>query len=106
IADETWRVWLERLGAGFESFREGIGSARDRLAEWQSLARVGQPVEPFAMPGFLGPIVALTAALAGLWLAGTAVVSLAALLAALLGLGFILTQVFGISIELAGAPSA
>lgn len=102
--DDIWRPWVDGVAGGWALLREKLAGARETVEEWQGLARIGAPVEPFDGTGLLGAIVGLTAVLAGLWLVGVALVSLAALLGSLLGLGFLLTRVFGVSVELAGAP--
>lgn len=70
----------------------------------RELARLTRPVEPFNYSDLLAPVIGLAGLLAGVLLTGVAVASLGTLLASLLGLGFLLTEVYGITLEVEGMP--
>lgn len=96
LAKQVSDLW-EQLRA---SMPESVFS-RDGATE---LVRLAQPVEPFNYFDFLAPVVGLAGLLLGLVLAGVAVASLGTLLASLLGLGFLLTEVYGVTLEVEGMP--
>lgn len=66
-----------------------------------AIVQLAKPVDPFDQPSFFAPLIGLAAAVAGLLLTGVAVSSLSALLASLVGLGFLLARVYGITINFA-----
>lgn len=90
---ELWQQIRANLPPGVFS-REGASE----------IVRLAQPVEPFNYFDFLAPVVGLAGLLLGLILAGVAVASLGTLLASLLGLGFLLTEVYGVTLEVEGMP--
>jgi len=72
--------------------------SRDTATELVLLTR---PVEPFNYSDLAAPVIGLAGVLLGLLLAGVAVASLGTLAASLLALGFLLTEVFGVTLEMA-----
>lgn len=66
------------------------------------IARLTRPVEPFNASDLLAPIIGVAGLLLGVILAGVAVASLGTLLASMLSLGFLLTEVFGVTLEVDG----
>ncbi len=80
------------------SLPEGLFS-RETATE---VVRLTRPVEPFNSLDFLAPILGLAGALLGVLLAGVALASLGTLLTSLLALGFLLTEVYGVTLEMDG----
>lgn len=66
------------------------------------LARLTRPVEPFNYSDLLAPVIGLAGLLLGVLLTGVALASLGTLLASMLALGFLLTEVFGVTLEVDG----
>lgn len=90
LASRTWGVVVEEISREDWLSRDGL----------TSLVRLVRPIEPFNRPDFAAPLIGIAAVLAGLLLTGLAVSSLSTLLLALLALGFLLTRVFGVSLEI------
>ncbi len=66
---------------------------------WEELSRVTAPVEPFNRPELLAPVIGLAGVVFGLVLAGVALGALGTLLLAILGMGILLSRLYGISLE-------
>ena len=97
----SWKAWLAWLEGTWESVQSQLSNASPDATD---LARFVTGSGQFTSPtDFLMPLVGIAAGLAGLILAGVAVASLGTLLASLLGLGFLLTEVFGLTIEVDGS---
>lgn len=101
--DVPWWI-LGSLASSFAS--AALGSMATRIGgDWFSreglreIVRLAEPVSPFDRPSMLAPLFGLAAALLGLVLSGVAVSALSTLLASLLGLAFLLTRVYGITLE-------
>lgn len=69
---------------------------------------VSRPVGAAGETGFLAPLIGVAGMVAGLMLAGVAVGALGTFLSAVLGLGFLLVRLYGVSFEFApfGAATA
>jgi hypothetical protein len=95
VSDAASRAW-EILVEGFEPSdwlsREGI----------TSVMRFTRPIEPFNQPEFAAPLVGIAGIVLSLVLVGVAISSLSSLLIALLALGFVLTRIYGVSLEIGG----
>jgi hypothetical protein len=63
------------------------------------LVRLARPVEPFNAFDLVAPVIGIAGLVLGLMLAGVAVASLGTLLASLLALGLLLTEVYGVTLE-------
>ncbi len=66
----------------------------------QGVADFTKPVGAMGDSGFLAPLIGVAGLLAGLLLTGVALGALGALLGALLALGFLLVQVYGVTFEI------
>ena len=100
---EGVREWWTSLG---ESLRAQLGGEDPFAARnWPALVRLGRPVEPFNGSDWVAALVAVAGICLAALLSGIAIASLGTLLMSLLGLGLLLTRVFGVSIEL-DAPRA
>ncbi len=94
LASRTWTAVRDGLAEALSGedllTREGL----------QGLVRLARPIAPFNQPELAAPLVGLAGALLSLVLAGVAVSSLGTLLVALLALAFLLTRVYGVSLEI------
>ena len=98
----SWEVLLNRLQEAWEDLSSGfLAPAPAETA--LSFLRLTRPVESFGGNDLLAPIVGLAGVLTGLLAAGVALAALGTLLTSLLVLGFVLTEIFGLSIEMNGA---
>jgi len=101
------------------SFLDEAGRRLDGF--WQSFSQVGfsevsstasevtalfEPVAPYNASELLTPLVSLAAGVSVLVLAGVSVAALAALLASLIALAFILAEVFGYDVSLVAPGGA
>ena len=97
----SWQSLVARLGDLWSAVRDEIAPegifTRETALE---IVRLSRPIEPFNQPDFIAPLIGLGGLLLGLVLAGVALSSLGALLTALLALALLLTQVYGIRLEL------
>lgn len=66
------------------------------------IVRLTRPVEPFNYSDLLAPVIGLAGLLLGVILSGVALASLGTLLASILALGFLLTEVYGVTLEVDG----
>ncbi|MDG2303050.1 MAG: hypothetical protein P8R42_00120 [Candidatus Binatia bacterium] len=66
------------------------------------LVRITRPVDPFNYSDLLAPVIGLAGMLLGLILSGVALASLGTLLVSMLALGFLLTEVYGVTLEVDG----
>lgn len=94
LAKQVREFW-ERLRA---ELPEGLFS-REGATE---LVRLTRPVEPFNYSDLLAPVIGLAGLLLGVLLSGVALASLGTLLASMLALGFLLTEVYGVTLEVDG----
>lgn len=90
----TWAAGA--AGAIGEQLGDAGWFSRDAVRE---IVRLAEPVAPFNRPSLLAPLFGLAAALLALILGGVAISSLSTLLASLLGLGLLLTRVYGVTLE-------
>ncbi len=100
VLDWMFAGLADSAGAAWQDFRsnfnpEGLLSVRS----WEDLSRVTAPVEPFNRPEALAPVIGIAGVVLGLVLAGVALGSLGSLLLALLGMGLLLSRLYGISLE-------
>ncbi|HZR80654.1 MAG TPA: hypothetical protein VFD92_06125 [Candidatus Binatia bacterium] len=96
IAWDTLTRSASRAWEMAESFSPEEWLSRDGVT---AIARLTRPVEPFNQPEFAAPLVGLAGAILSLVLVGVAVSSLSTLLVALLALAFLLTRVYGFSVQ-------
>ncbi len=66
------------------------------------IVRLTRPVDPFNYSDLLAPVIGLAGLLLGVILSGVALASLGTLLASMLALGFLLTEVYGVTLEVDG----
>ena len=83
----------------YDQMKQFLDSVRDETRE-QGLLPLLEPVAPFNRSQLLLPLVVAGSLVSLIFLAGVAMGAFATLLIALLGLYVLLTEVFGISIEL------
>lgn len=87
----------------YEQAKQFIETLRAETRE-QGLMPLLQPVAPFNRSPALLPLVVAGGLISLVLLSGTAIVAFAALFVALLGLYLLLTEVFGISLEVNSLP--
>jgi hypothetical protein len=95
---------------------EILESARDQMRGWYDafsdesqtggIVSMLKPVDPYNRSAILTPIVAAAGALGLIVFAGAAVAAMAVAVAAMVAVCYLLTEVFGYDVSLAGMPPA
>lgn len=98
----SFEALARQVGEFWERLRERFPQGPFSREAATELARLTRPVEPFNASDLLAPLIGVAGLLLGVILAGVAVASLGTLLASMLSLGFLLTEVFGITLEVDG----
>lgn len=96
----SWEAFYREVSRLWEGLRARLPDDLMSREAATELVRLSRPVEPFNAFDLFAPVIGLAGLLAGLLLAGVALASLGTLLASLLALGFLLTEVFGVTFEL------
>lgn len=97
-------------------WEELLETARNQMRGWyeafsdetrvSGVASLLTPVDPYNRSSVLTPIVAAAGAVGLIMFAGAAVAAMAVAVAALLAVCYLLTEVFGYEVSLAGVPTA
>lgn len=101
----SWQSFADGMSRLWERFRAQLPDdllSREAATE---LVRLTRPVEPFNYFDLAAPIIGLAGLVTGLLLVGVALASLGTLLASMLALGFLLTEVYGVSVEVDDFPA-
>ncbi len=96
----SWQALVEDVRRFWNEAAARFGATSSPLGGNVDVLRVLRPVEPYNTVEALAPLVGLAGALLGILLAGLALASLGTLLSSLLALGLLLTEVYGVELEL------
>lgn len=98
--DMDFEEWMRAVDDLVSNLQDQLAASDLFRAENVStVIDVSRPVGAAAETGFLAPIIGVAGLVAGLLLSGVAIGALGTFLAAVLGLGFLLVRLYGVSFE-------
>lgn len=104
IEPPSWQALVDEVRRLWEGIRDSLPGDLWSRQTATDLVRLTRPVKPFNSFDLVTPVIGLAGVLVGLLLAGVALGALGTLLASLLALGLLLTEVFGVTLEVGGLP--